>query len=190
MSTAPENCTSSSALLSTFQEYSEAITLPKMYAIHTYLLSASCLFSACYGTTLPVEHGNVRLRANAQPPVRESVLLDHLQATIGLSLVRTENLGNNKYQEYFVIEPSDYESAFSSLLAVSNTTLAETEFSKGVLGPAALEKRDILYSALCYDAGTLGSANVIGQIIPGICTGFSFGVGESRLCETCMSKQR
>jgi hypothetical protein len=149
-----------------------------MFSFQTYPLIAFYLFPACYSAILPAGHSTVRIRASAQPPIRDSVLLDHLQATTGLVPTRTEQLDNSKYQEYFVIEPSVLESAFSSLRAAGNLTLAETDYSVGVFGPKAHEKRDILYSAMCYDSGTLGYANVIGQIIPGICTGFAFGVGK------------
>jgi hypothetical protein len=154
------------------------MSLVKMHTIFSYLISAFCILSVCHGIPSPGYGSNVRLRANAQSRIRDSILLDHLQATIGLKPVRMERLDNKTHLEYFVVEPSDIEIAFSTLLAVGNVTLAETDYSLGLFGPAALEKRDILYSALCYDSGTLGYANVIGQIIPGICTSFSFGVGK------------
>ena len=110
------------------------------------------------------------------------MILSHLVETKGLKPEHTQDLGEGKYDEYFVIEPMDYDDAYSSLMVAGNVSIADIGFSNHD-GPD-LQKRDILYSALCYQEGTMGYAQTIGQIVPTICTGFTFAVGTCTLTLT------
>lgn len=110
-----------------------------------------------------------------QPPGSRLHDSQPLEVTKDLKPERTLDLGEGEYEEYFMVEPLDYDEAFSSLLAVENGTVTDSAFSSD--NGSQLHKRDILYSALCYQEGTMGYAQTIGQIVPGICTGFTFAVG-------------
>jgi len=139
------------------------------------ILSASFLLSACHAAPSSLDTTGVRIRGNPNPPVRDSMILSHLVETKGLKPEHTQDLGEGKYEEYFVVEPMDYDDAYSSLMVAGNVSIADIGFSND--DASDLQKRDVLYSALCYQEGTMGYAQTIGQIVPAICTGFTFAVG-------------
>ncbi|KAH5291565.1 hypothetical protein HBI12_240830 [Parastagonospora nodorum] len=141
------------------------------------ILGASLLLCICHAAPSPPDATRMRIRSNHDPLIRDSMILSHLEATTGLKPERTQMLDGGEYEEYFVVEPTDYDAAYLSLMASNNaSSVAEIGFSHNE-NASGLQKRDIVYSALCYQEGTMGYVQVIGQVLPTICTEFTFAVG-------------
>ncbi|KAH3956113.1 hypothetical protein HBI64_251470 [Parastagonospora nodorum] len=120
------------------------------------ILGASLLLCICHAAPSPPDATRMRIRSNHDPLIRDSMILSHLEATTGLKPERTQMLDGGEYEEYFVVEPTDYDAAYLSLMASNNaSSVAEIGFSHNE-NASGLQKRDIVYSALCYQEGTIG----------------------------------